>query len=520
MRLSLWLILILAFSIGMCCALAVRTLYFEAALVVTPPSEPTTKILVAKRTIPSGIEITADFVVFQEVPLSEVPIGSLTSFAQVYRRQPAYPIPADCPVCEDLLCPPAATVSQAAFVPTGNQIVAMDVVHVRQKDRVFSSEEPLSAVLSADQRVDIRLVLPESQGKLAEKRNQVLRNFVAQDIRNSGELILENVPIHQIRRQIAANHTGSAKNFLEFMLDKSEATRLTAAAKRGQIRIFVRQNEVPVSQPTVVGEIVETADSYGLAVSDTLMFSLSPAQSLSLDILPAREPPVPIPQEPDSATQSAPSVDSPAVSDVAVNMSPCVNNEEIVQNTDQQNVDRLDTQPDTLAVSTAADKNIEKTDTIRNDGMITFGNARSLSSDASYVGEQDPARTKLPPQTNEPVREIPTRPPSPPPSSEVVFGPRINRSIQFLPPSSVAPAKESPQEPIWQVESTTSSQMVPLVIPSAMPVPIVTQEKVPAYSPFERRVYTVLPSEDSDRTPRESLSAPQRLFRNSESGTP
>jgi len=267
MRLSLWIGLIFAFSVGMCCALALRTFYFEAKseVIQVQTFEPTTKILVATKTIPGGIKITADFVAFVDVPLSEVPVGALSDFNKVYRRQPAYPIPVGCPICEELLQPEADTATEATFIPPGSQLVALDIVHLRQGHTRFSLNEPLATMLDPGQRLDIRLVpRNEMPGRLAELKNQVLQNFSMYDSRNSGELILENVPIHQIQRRILADQTGTPRDSLVLILDQNEAAKLTAASRRGQIRVLAHRNEQTAPMP-VMPEPIAVEDVFSIA---------------------------------------------------------------------------------------------------------------------------------------------------------------------------------------------------------------------------------------------------------------
>ena len=507
MRFSLWLFLILAFSVGMCCALAIRYFYFEATPVAVRTFEPTTKILVAKRTIPNGVEITADFVVFQEVPISEVPKGSLISFAQVYRRQPAYPIPAGCPVCEDLLLPQAATTVQTAFIPTGNQIVALDVVHVRHGDKVFLPKKPLSTVLSADQYIDIRVVPPESQGQLAEKKNALLRTFGSQDIRNSGELILEKVPIYRIQRQIVADHTGLIKDSLELMLGKSEAARLATAAKRGQIRILVYQGETNNTTDSPFG----VADS-SVPLPDTLVLE----QSWSLDTPYTQEHFLPIPAERELAVpgEHSPRVAPEPVASASVpalTMLPFLGAEEVSPNLNQQ--------PESPAASNAPELFAKEMDIIRNDGnegMVAFGTVpfRNIASESLPIVERTPVTEKLPFQTNTSKQETFIRSHSTDLQEMTMGVPRVTSRLQFLPLGGIAPVKEYSQAMTWQAEP----EILPLVMPSATPVPMALQG-MPEYSPFDRRIYTVLPVDDPDSRPNEELPAPQRLLRSSDAGT-
>ena len=513
MRLSLWLILIFAFSTGMCCAFAVRFYYFETVATIVRPPESTTKILVAKRTIPSNVAITADFVVFQEVPLSEVPARALTSFAQVYRRQPAYPIPAGCPICEDLLLPQTVAVAQTAFVPTGSQVVTLDVVHVRQGGKVFLPKESLSSVLAADQRVDVRVVPPEVHGQLAEKKNEVIRTFGGQDVKTSGELILENVPIYRIQRQVATDYAGSARNFLELMLDPSEAIRLTAAAKKGHIRILLRQDEMILHD---VAEVFEIADANEQTLDDSppleqpLSLNL-PDIDHSTSILPVFDPAVPV----DYVQRVAPTpmyvVDTvpPRVATVF----PLMNAEEMTQS-----IDPIDGHPGhSIAALTALPA--AETNAIRNDGMVAFGTSmfRVITQPTQPIPalRQAPESPPFHPLMTTPDQGVPEHSPSRFPEMAMET-PRIVGTIQFRTPGSVAPVRESPQEPVWQTESPPTL----LVIPPATQVPVVSQDRVPEYSPFERRAYTVLPGNNTGTSHSGAeLQAPQRLIRSSDVGT-
>ncbi|MCL2005042.1 MAG: hypothetical protein FWG73_02650 [Planctomycetaceae bacterium] len=244
MRFRFWLGLILAFSVGMCCALAIRHYHFEAPPVAARDAEAKIMVLVATRTIPSGVEITGDYVAFQEVAVSEIPFGTHTSFAQSYRRQTAYPIPAGCPICEDLLLPPAAVAARATFVPTGSQFVSLDVVNIRQGNKVFPAKDTLSSLLADDQRVDIRIVPRDNaQGRLAEMKKEVMRTFSSNHQTNSGELILEGVPIHRVQQQASGDRNGPGNDSIMLMLDRSDASRLAAAARRGQIRVSIHGPE-------------------------------------------------------------------------------------------------------------------------------------------------------------------------------------------------------------------------------------------------------------------------------------
>ena len=522
MRLSLWLLLILAFSVGMGCALSIRYYYFDAVPVAEKSIESTTKILFSKRTIPGGMEITADYVVFQDVPLSEVPTRALTSFSQVYRRQPAGSIPAGYPICDDLLLPLATSAPRTAFVPAGNQIVALDVVHIRQEDKIVSPQEPLSTLLSAGQSVDIRTVPFEAQGRLAEKKNELLRTFGQQDFRNSGELVLENVPIYQIQRQINPNRSGLTRDSLELMLDKSESARLTAAAKKGQIRILVHQDERVSERLSTTDTVDETslgiADASVPSPKTTLPGTLSLEQSVSLDIphvqhsflpvSPVLDSVVAVPAE--QVQRAAPTpMESPSAQ--VGTMLPLLKAEEITQNTDQQ--------PDRQADANVPELPIKEINDIRNDGMVAFGALpfRHAVSEPPPVREPTSEAVRFPELDDATEAETFVSSPALHSPSELTLGiPRVANTIQFLPlGGGIAPMREYPHAMSLNMEPIP----IPTVMPSAMPGTFATQGRLPEYTPFERRIYTVLPADNLGKGSSEAIPVPQRLIRSSDSGT-
>ena len=504
MRLSLWLILILAFAVGMGCALVIRTLHFEAPQVVQT-DEPKTKILVATRTIPGGVEITADFVAFQEVVLSEVPLGALSSFTQVYRRQSAYPIPADCPICEDLLLPLVEIVPQTTFIPAGNQLVSLDIVHIRQGDKVFPPKEPLSAMLNADQRVDIRIIpRNKEQGRLSEMKNEVLRTYAVQNPRSTGELLLENVPIHQIQRRSITNHTGIPKDSLVLMLDKSDAAKLTAAAKKGQIRILAHQSEQTAPQspePETIFEVAEQTQPLDipLDIPDTLEQSLLiPVESVPAVAVEHVQKIAPMPDVFDSTLPSAPMPDADLVPPPIAGI--------------PQSLDRLDNS----LVSALTKQEDEEKVLIRNESpMASFGTSpRIIPADRPV--EQNSVPTGLP-VTNELEHGSLVRP-----LSEAVMGPpRMSQAIKFLPPGSVTPITEYPPTMASRAESTRTlpAMMPPTTAPPVMPLIVPTpaapleKAEIPGYSPWDRRIYTVQPSEGWGDGADGELSPPPRLLR-------
>ena len=541
MRLSLWIGLIFAFSVGMGCALVMRAVYFEAKPVVIRSSEPTTKILVATKTIPDGIEITAEFVAFQDVPLSEVPAGALSDFNRVYRRQPAFPIPEGCPICEDLLLPFVETAAQAAFIPAGSQIVTLDVVQVRQGHNVFPPKEPLAAVLAADQRVDIRVVpRNETPGRLAEIRNQVLQAFSAYNFRNSGELILENIPIHRIQRRYVADHVG--KDSLVLMLGKSEAARLASAARRGQIRVLVHsRDEKREPEPTRIDNVFEVAHQYTPQQFPLppLPLQPDPVQS-SPDPLPSGQPaepsdvpfvqeqppqelPEPLPEPPPAGltenvrrilSVSAENIDdSELLSDpdsvpLPIHV-PVHAAAEIVQipvvrlphTSGQQLNSSL-----TLVLPEADEESKEERILIRNENPgVSLGASSPRTLPVEQAARQNLTLSRSLPTSESEQKTLF----QPRPNMEILReNQRATQSIQFVTPNDSAPDHLR-----GEMKRSETVAMPPGTAFAAMPSIQTLQERVQGYSPFERRVYTVLPSENNSGIPKEEELVPPMLLK-------
>jgi len=492
MRLSLWLILIFAFSVGMGCALVIRWLYFEAQPVATQTSEPRMKILVATQTIPSGVEITADLVAFQDVPLSEIPAQALTDFADVYRRPAAYPIPVDCPICEDLLLPRSESATQAAFIPVGSQFVTFDVEHIRQGDRVFSPTQPLSTVLAADQRIDIWVISHmEAHGRFAEMKNEVLRSHAAQELQNSGQLLLENVPIHQIQRRTVADQAGSIKDSLMVLLDKTDGTRLTAAAKKGHIQIHLRRNEETAPQQELETAVAEQPQDICIEVPVAL--EQAPEQPLEPRKLASTSSPesitsiVPVPMPEGIFEAMLPPVANPAPDPFATHAPVPGALPDGAPLPVIRELRNFDSPEKTLSANSQPEKLIS----IRNDAPVN-----SFVGVPRRVGSTDHSLLQ------------------PPDSATVVGVPRVTNAIQFVSPEQVASAQESARRP----EVSAPPPALPLAV--STPPRLIDKKNVPEYSPFEqRRVYTVLPSNNSEESS-EVLHSPPRLWRSSNVGNP
>jgi Flp pilus assembly protein CpaB len=246
MRTVSWLFLILSFALGIGCAFIVRYYMFEAKPVQVAARQPVIKILVAKQTIPQGAEITAEAITFVEVPITELPTAAITNFSQVYRRRSAYPISTGCPICEDLLQPYQEKNSETEkYVPAGMQIVSLEIDQILLNDKVVEPSLPITDRLFPERRIDIRIFPREkSQGEFSERKNQLLKTYMLKnEVSEMGELLLENIEIHQIQRQFSSNNKQQQIQVLTLVLEKDEAAQLTSAARKGRLRI------VPHRQP-------------------------------------------------------------------------------------------------------------------------------------------------------------------------------------------------------------------------------------------------------------------------------
>jgi Flp pilus assembly protein CpaB len=249
MRTVSWLLLILSFALGIGCAFIVRYYMFEAKPVPIAERKPAIKILIAKQIIPQGAEITAQAIMFVEVPITELPTAAITNFSQVYRRRSAYPISIGCPICEDLLLPyQEKDFETEKYIPAGMQVVSLEIEQIRLNDQVVEPSIPITNTLSPDQRIDIRMFPREkSQGKFSERKNQLLKAYMSKnEVAEKGELLLENIEIHQIQNQFSPNNQQRQVQTLTLVLEKNEAAQLTSAARKGRLRI------VPHRQPNQI----------------------------------------------------------------------------------------------------------------------------------------------------------------------------------------------------------------------------------------------------------------------------
>lgn len=246
MRVVAWLLLLVSFSLGLISAFTVAYFTFDAKpKQIVVDQRPTVKILVAEKEIPIGAEITADYVSFKDVPIPEIPNQAITNFMQVYRRRPAYPLTAGCPICEDLLFPKEDETDQnAKYLPAGSQIVSLEVGQLRIGNDVSEFELPLSHILSPEDSVDIRVLTQQkAEGEYIRRKNEILQTFASRNgIVAAGDLVLENVSIYNIVSK-QAESGGRQIQTVSLLLDNVQAEKLAIAAKEGRLRIVPHQGQ-------------------------------------------------------------------------------------------------------------------------------------------------------------------------------------------------------------------------------------------------------------------------------------
>jgi tmRNA-binding protein len=284
MRIDSWLFLILSFSLGIGCAFIVRHYTFEAKPVQVAKALPTTKILVAKKDIPRDVEMTAEAVVFLEVPTTELPSDVMTSFAQVNRHRTIVPIPAGYPICSDLLLPAETNAPETdKFTPPGSQVITLEIDLVNHNNEII--RQPISIIdyFAANQRIDIQTLPKEnSHSKLTERKNELLKTFLSKDeIAEKGEILFENIEIRQIQRK--TNLDGKQTQTLTLVLEKENVEKLIAASRKNRLRI------IPQFQKPVTEIVADTVVS-GMSVSKTSDTKKTVAKKLAAEKLVAQTP--------------------------------------------------------------------------------------------------------------------------------------------------------------------------------------------------------------------------------------
>ena len=267
MRIGRLLLLLFAFAVGIAGAFAVAYFTFDAKPAAVVDKGPAIKILVAKLPIAVGEEISAEAVVFQDVPVCELPDGAFTNFFRAYRRRPAYPISPGCPICEDLLIPQTADVEESVkFVPVGSQILVLEVEQIRLNRDSDGVQFPITQVLSTEDSVDIRVVSrQDSQGELIERKNSILRIYASEKTEQRediGELVLENVPIYDVRSSGQAIE-GKQHQTVSLLLENEQAEKLHQANRDGRLRIALhtKQESEPMEGPMTDENLQAAAES-------------------------------------------------------------------------------------------------------------------------------------------------------------------------------------------------------------------------------------------------------------------
>jgi hypothetical protein len=294
-------ILFFAFVVGWISAKFIGQYAFVAdnTSYVKIDNSPRTKILAAKIPIPAGQEILAEHISFVDVPIAELPARSITNFNAVYRRRPAFPIPKNCPICEDLLITkdnehnPENSVK---FIPAGYAIISFDIEWLNKRTNLNANNQldhnqldrnnqigslfvtknnesennESGQILKKGNRVDIRVITRRiPKGNLATIKEQVLQTYADKFYIDSvSELVLENVQIHNFT-SYGRDAVGNSLQKVSFLLEESKIEQLANAAKKGRLRIVAKQTEKSNStQPSDITptetNIAETKEYKGI----------------------------------------------------------------------------------------------------------------------------------------------------------------------------------------------------------------------------------------------------------------
>jgi hypothetical protein len=256
MRTSSLVILVFAFVIGWISAKLIGQYAFvtDAPRVVVD-DRPRTKILVAKTAIPVGMEILAEHVSYVDVPVSELPSRAIKSFGDVYKRKPAFPIPVNCPLCEDLLIAKndEHNNEDTKFIPAGYTIVSLDVefLNKRQTQNINELENAeFGQVLKKGNHVDIRVIAKRiPKGTFATIKEQLLQTYACKfDVGSAGDIVLEDVQIHNLK-SYGYDANGNSMQKVSFLLDESKLEQLANAAKKGRLRIVTHHSKTESTTP-------------------------------------------------------------------------------------------------------------------------------------------------------------------------------------------------------------------------------------------------------------------------------
>jgi hypothetical protein len=411
--------------------------------------------------------------------------------------------------------------AQTAYVPTGSQLVPIEVTQIRQGSDISSSNPSLSAIFSAEQRVDVRIISRQAtQGELADKKNEVLRAFASQDIKDEGELLLENVPVHKVQSRGSAGQPDSLQNLLSLVLDKNDAAKLTAAARKGHIRLLVHQEQTqpeakqpePVYAENVVPEAAaKIADSFNEApVSPQLELQPLPV-SVPYEPMPMEVPTIADrrePLEPASAIalqtissepvrKTAPAPATPDIFDPVLPPAPVPAASVHEYALPKTPAETVPLPPYSLV--------IKERMSIRNDApLLSFG-----TPVLRVIPEQQAKLEHVlakPASESEPGHEALVRP-TPKSEPEQV---RISPSLRFQSPGTATKADIEP------AQSGTAESESPLL--SSASAIATMPEKMQGYSPFERRNYAAPSNGNLGKKSDEDPPAPPRLLKNSRTG--
>lgn len=242
MRITSYILLLLAFATGVAASFGVAAVFFwkKPAPKQVAVAKPTIQVIVAKNDIPAGTRMHASLVRYLAAPIDEVPEQAIVNFRNLDNMKARLNIVQGCPICPEMLQPATAAKEQSdVFVPPGYRVVPIRI----EKSRGESA-------LTAGSQTNIVVVPRRRSGDLIEKHNAVLRL----DSAEQRKVLMENVTVHSVQTTLTPSEDKGFQTRIEevsLLLTQPDFDKLLAACHEGTLRL----TPVSKSPDIVVAEL-------------------------------------------------------------------------------------------------------------------------------------------------------------------------------------------------------------------------------------------------------------------------
>lgn len=185
--------LVIAFIAGLSCCLGIAHYY---PLVPPPPpvsKVETLRVMVAKVDISVGTEIRADMIALADVPITELPIYSLSKFSDVYGKQAIYAINAGQPLEAEMFIDRSVLgTTDPEFIPPGYKIIPIDL-------RTKIGEKRVRDIQKVDLQLKSMIPFDNSDPKTVAENVNVYSCDCVSDDRYVLSLLLKEEHLERIR---------------------------------------------------------------------------------------------------------------------------------------------------------------------------------------------------------------------------------------------------------------------------------------------------------------------------------